>query len=88
MSKELIEKAKEKFGAIIQEQLKRVEVMKEGCEEADYSKIIPLRHAAAARAKRHYEAKDRSCTEIYKIIECIDSEENRGQPESDRASRP
>ncbi len=42
MSKELIEKAKEQFGVIVEEQLKRIEVMKEGCEKADYSKINPV----------------------------------------------
>jgi len=42
MSKELIEKAKEQFGVIVEEQLKRIEVMKEGCEKADYSNIHPI----------------------------------------------
>jgi len=42
MSKELVEKAKEKFGVIVEEQLKRIEAMKEGCEKADYSKINPI----------------------------------------------
>ena len=42
MSKELVEKAKEKFGAIVEEQLKRVEAMKEGCEKTDYSKLNPV----------------------------------------------
>lgn len=42
MSKELVEKAKEKFGIIVEEQLKRVEAMKEGCEKTDYSKIDPI----------------------------------------------
>ncbi len=42
MSKELIEKAKEKFGALIKEQLKRVEEMKEPAKEADYSSLKPI----------------------------------------------
>jgi len=43
MSGELVNKAKEKFQAIIEEQLKRVEVMKEPCEDTDYSKISPIK---------------------------------------------
>ena len=42
MSKELIEKAKEKFGALIKEQLKRVEEMKKPVEEPDYSSLKPI----------------------------------------------
>ncbi len=54
--------------------------------QADYSKIIHLRHEAAARAKRHCEAGDQSHTEIYKIIERIELERNKWQRERDRAS--
>ena len=54
--------------------------------QADYSKIVPLRHEAAARAKRHYEAEDQSRTEVYKIIEYIEPEGNRGQAERGGAS--
>ncbi|MBI4845814.1 MAG: isocitrate/isopropylmalate dehydrogenase family protein [Candidatus Omnitrophica bacterium] len=39
MSKELIEKAKEKFGIIIEEQLKRVEEMKKPVETPDYAAL-------------------------------------------------
>lgn len=42
MSKELIEKAKEKFGIIVEEQLARVEEMKKGAEWTDYSSISPI----------------------------------------------
>lgn len=42
MSKELIEKAKEKFGIIMEEQLKRVEEMKKSSEPLDYSSIKPI----------------------------------------------
>jgi len=42
MSKGLIEKAKDKFGAVIQEQLKRVEEMKKPQEFIDYSKLHPI----------------------------------------------
>jgi len=42
MLKELVEQAKEKFGAIVEEQLKRVEIMKQGSEVTDYSKISPI----------------------------------------------
>lgn len=48
--------------------------------QADYSKIILLRHEAAARAKRHHEAGDPSHTEIYKLIEHIEPEGNSGSP--------
>jgi len=41
--------------------------------QADFSKIIHLRHGAAARAKRHWEKEKRSGTEVYKIIEDIES---------------
>ena len=41
--------------------------------QADYSKIIELRHEAACRARRHWEAQDPSRTEIYKVIEEIES---------------
>ena len=42
MSKELTEKAKEKFGVIIREQLERVEQMKKNVEWTDYSKLAPI----------------------------------------------
>lgn len=42
MSKELIEKAKEKFGIILEEQLQRVEQMKKSGEAVDYSKLDPI----------------------------------------------
>ncbi|MCK5493398.1 MAG: isocitrate/isopropylmalate dehydrogenase family protein, partial [Candidatus Omnitrophica bacterium] len=42
MSKELIEKAKEKFGIIMDEQLKRVEVMKMNIDAVDYSSLNPI----------------------------------------------
>lgn len=42
MSKELVEKAKEKFGVIVKEQLKRVEKMKKGEKETDFSKLKPI----------------------------------------------
>jgi len=42
MSKELIEKAKEKFAAIINEQLKRVEALKKEAEDIDYSAVSPI----------------------------------------------
>ncbi|UCC95029.1 MAG: isocitrate/isopropylmalate dehydrogenase family protein [Candidatus Omnitrophota bacterium] len=42
MSKELIKKAKEKFGAIIEEQLERVERMKQPVKETDYSSLCPI----------------------------------------------
>ena len=42
MSKELIESAKNKFGIIIEEQLKRVEEMKTSVEETDFSSISPI----------------------------------------------
>lgn len=42
MSKELVEKAKEHFGKIVEEQLKRVEVMKKGEQDTDFSKLKPI----------------------------------------------
>ena len=42
MSKDLIETAKEKFAAIMQEQLERVEVMKKGEEATDFSSLNPI----------------------------------------------
>ena len=42
MSRELIEKAKEKFGLIVEEQLARVEAMKKNVEGVDYSKLQPI----------------------------------------------
>jgi len=42
MSNEAIEKAKEHFGKILQEQLERVERMKKGEEWTDYSKLKPI----------------------------------------------
>lgn len=42
MSKELIEKAKEKFGLIVEEQLARVEAMKKNVEGVDYSQLQPI----------------------------------------------
>lgn len=42
MSKELVDQAKEKFGAIVEEQLKRIEGMKEASEKTDFSKINPI----------------------------------------------
>jgi len=42
MSKQLIEKAKEKFGAIIKEQLERVEKLKQPVELVDYSGLNPI----------------------------------------------
>jgi isocitrate dehydrogenase (NAD+) len=42
MSKELIEKAKEKFGVILEEQLRRVEQMKKSNEALDYAKLNPI----------------------------------------------
>jgi len=42
MSKEHIEKAKEKFGMILEEQLSRVEKMKQGDEWTDYTKLNPI----------------------------------------------
>lgn len=41
--------------------------------QVDYSKIISLRHKAAARAKQHRENEDQSWTEVYMIIENIES---------------
>lgn len=43
---------------------------------ADYSKIIMYRHEAAALAKRHWQAEDPSRTEVYKIIDYVDSVAN------------
>src|SRR3989339_442727 len=42
MSKELVERAKEHFGKIVEEQLKRVEIMKRGEQETDFSKLKPI----------------------------------------------
>jgi isocitrate dehydrogenase (NAD+) len=42
MSKELIKKAQEKFGAIVKEQLQRVEEMKKGVKETDFSSLKPI----------------------------------------------
>jgi isocitrate dehydrogenase (NAD+) len=42
MSKELIEAAQQKFGAILEEQLKRVEAMKKGVERVDYASLRPI----------------------------------------------
>ncbi|MCK5260138.1 MAG: isocitrate/isopropylmalate dehydrogenase family protein [Candidatus Omnitrophica bacterium] len=39
MLERFVEQAKEKFGIIVEEQLKRIEVMKQGSEMTDYSKI-------------------------------------------------
>jgi len=41
--------------------------------QADFSKIIAWRVKAAERAKRHLKNKDQSWTEVYKIIEDIES---------------
>ena len=50
--------------------------------QADCSKIIGLRHEAARRAKQHWEAQDPSRTEVYRIIEEIDSHLPSSQPAS------
>ena len=42
MSKEFIDAAKEKFGAIVEEQLARVEKMKEQGDFMDFSKVSPI----------------------------------------------
>ena len=42
MSKELVEKAKEKFGVIVKEQLERIEEMKKDSEETDFSTLSPV----------------------------------------------
>lgn len=42
--------------------------------QADYSKIIGLRLEAARRAKQHWEAQDPSRTEVYMIIDEIESQ--------------
>jgi len=42
MSKELTGKAKEKFGAIVEEQLKRIEEMKRPVKEQDYASLHPI----------------------------------------------
>ena len=42
MSDKLIEQAKEKFGAIMVEQLQRIEVMKQGAEKTDFSQLKPI----------------------------------------------
>lgn len=40
--------------------------------QADYSKILPYRTAAAARAKQHREADDPSWTDVYLVSDAID----------------
>jgi len=42
MSRKLVEQAKEKFGVIVEEQLRRVEAMKTKSEALDYSQIDPI----------------------------------------------
>lgn len=42
MSRELIEAAQQKFGAVLEEQLKRVEAMKKGVERMDYASLRPI----------------------------------------------
>ncbi len=42
MSKELIEAAQQKFGAVLEEQLKRVEAMKKVVERVDYASLCPI----------------------------------------------
>jgi isocitrate dehydrogenase (NAD+) len=42
MSKELIERAKERFGTLIEEQLRRIEEMKKPIEWTDYSTLHPI----------------------------------------------
>lgn len=42
MSNDLIKKAQEKFGAIMEEQLRRVEDMKKGGQDTDFSKLKPI----------------------------------------------
>ncbi len=42
MSKQLIEKAKEKFGVIVKEQLARVEKIKQPVKKIDYSNLSPI----------------------------------------------
>ena len=42
MSKELIEQAKDKFGVIIEEQLKRIEEMKKEVDFIDFSTVNPV----------------------------------------------
>src|SRR3989338_3445496 len=42
MSKQLIEKAKEHFGKIVEEQLQRIEIMKKGSKKVDYSSLDPI----------------------------------------------
>jgi len=37
--------------------------------QADYTKIVPMMGAAAARARCHHEAMDPSWTEVYRLIE-------------------
>ena len=41
-SNPLIEQAKEKFGAVIESQLKRIEDMKKGGTPVDYTKLNPI----------------------------------------------
>ncbi len=43
MSQEQIEKAKEKFGVILAEQLARIEKMKKGDDWTDYAKLKPIK---------------------------------------------
>ncbi len=43
MSKELVNKAKEYFGKIVEEQLARVEEMKKNSKETDFSKLKPIK---------------------------------------------
>ncbi|NQU16488.1 MAG: isocitrate/isopropylmalate dehydrogenase family protein [Candidatus Saganbacteria bacterium] len=42
MSKDIVNQAKEKFGKIVEEQLARVEVLKKGMDETDFSKLKPI----------------------------------------------
>ena len=42
MSQKLVDQAKEKFGKIVEEQLKRVEAMKKGADWTDFSKLKPI----------------------------------------------
>jgi hypothetical protein len=48
--------------------------------QADYTKIAPMRRQAACRAKRHWEARDPSRTEVYKAVEEIESHERQSPP--------
>ena len=49
--------------------------------QADYVKLMQFRETAAERAKRHWENRDKSRTEVYRIIEQI---ETIRQPETDK----